>query len=82
MLSKPEAAEFDHPGSVLYFKFVDIYQFHQILRARGVDFVDPPRKLIPPDCRIHLPCISIDTPAQVVYFLIPQMDIEPVGDLR
>ena len=42
MLSRPEKPEFDHPGSVLYFKVDDIDGAHADLKARGVEFVDPP----------------------------------------
>lgn len=41
MLSKPEK-EFDHPGSVLYFRVDDIQAAHRILSGRGVDFIDAP----------------------------------------
>jgi methylmalonyl-CoA/ethylmalonyl-CoA epimerase len=42
MLSKPEKAEFDHPGSILYFKVPDIHQAHAMLTERGVRIEDPP----------------------------------------
>ena len=42
MLSKPEAKEFDHPSSVLYFRVADINAAYQTLRSRKVDFVDEP----------------------------------------
>lgn len=42
MLSLPEGAENDHPGSVLYFKVADIRATHATLAARGVLFVDAP----------------------------------------
>jgi predicted enzyme related to lactoylglutathione lyase len=42
LLSKPESADFDHPGSVLYFKVGDIHQAHQELLDRGVSFIDSP----------------------------------------
>jgi methylmalonyl-CoA/ethylmalonyl-CoA epimerase len=42
MLSLPENAEFDHPGSVLYFRVDDIEQAHATFRDRGVTFVDQP----------------------------------------
>lgn len=41
MLSKPEK-EFDHPGSVLYFRVDDIHAAHRILSGRGVEFIDAP----------------------------------------
>jgi methylmalonyl-CoA/ethylmalonyl-CoA epimerase len=42
MLSRPEKPEFDHPGSVLYFKVDDIDSAHKTLKGRGVTFTDPP----------------------------------------
>jgi len=42
MLSLPENAEFDHAGSVLYFRVDDISVAHASLRDRGVSFADEP----------------------------------------
>lgn len=42
MLSLPETAEYDHPGSILYFKVPDIEAAHRELEARGVEFAGPP----------------------------------------
>ncbi len=42
MLSAPEKPEFDHPGSVLYFKVGDIQAAHRTLVSRGVGFEDEP----------------------------------------
>jgi methylmalonyl-CoA/ethylmalonyl-CoA epimerase len=42
MLSLPENAEFDHPGSVLYFRVDDIAHAHATLSDRGVTFIDQP----------------------------------------
>jgi predicted enzyme related to lactoylglutathione lyase len=42
MLSQPESTEFDHPGSVLYFRVADIHRAHAELAAEGVAFVDEP----------------------------------------
>jgi predicted enzyme related to lactoylglutathione lyase len=42
MLSLPEEAEFDHPGSVLYFRVDDIDQAYAGLKERGVSFLDTP----------------------------------------
>jgi catechol 2,3-dioxygenase-like lactoylglutathione lyase family enzyme len=42
MLSTPERAEFEHPGSVLYFKVDHIDTAYQTLMARGVQFDDSP----------------------------------------
>jgi predicted enzyme related to lactoylglutathione lyase len=42
MLSVPTSAEFDHPGSVLYFAVADIEAAHAALVARGVSFRRPP----------------------------------------
>jgi methylmalonyl-CoA/ethylmalonyl-CoA epimerase len=41
MLSLPEK-EFDHPGSVLYFRVPDIAAVHATLRGRGVTFLGDP----------------------------------------
>jgi len=45
MLARPEGAEHDHPGSVLYFDVVDIQASHRILEERGVTFERPPHLL-------------------------------------
>ena len=42
MLSTAELAEFDHPGSVIYYKVPDLNATYESLRKRGVDFVDKP----------------------------------------
>jgi catechol 2,3-dioxygenase-like lactoylglutathione lyase family enzyme len=42
MLSPPETPEFDHPGSVLYYKVDDIQAAHATLRGRGVAFEREP----------------------------------------
>jgi len=42
MISRAEKPEFDHPGSVLYFKVNDIDAAHADLMAKGVQFVDKP----------------------------------------
>jgi catechol 2,3-dioxygenase-like lactoylglutathione lyase family enzyme len=42
LLSLPETPEFDHPGSVIYFKVADIHQAFQTLVGRGVVFEDRP----------------------------------------
>ena len=43
MLTLPEGGpEFDHPGSVIYFKVDDIGQAFQTLAERGVTVVAPP----------------------------------------
>lgn len=42
MLSKPEKAEFDHPGSILYFKVPDIHAAHARLFERKVQIEDAP----------------------------------------
>lgn len=45
MLSPPENAEQDHPGSVLYFRVKDIEQVHRTLVHRGVTFVGAPHRV-------------------------------------
>lgn len=42
MLSPAEQPEFDHPGSVLYFRVDDIHEACRTLTARGVAFIDQP----------------------------------------
>ncbi len=42
MLSPAEQPEFDHPGSVLYFRVDDIHEAFQTLTARGAVFIDQP----------------------------------------
>jgi methylmalonyl-CoA/ethylmalonyl-CoA epimerase len=42
MLSPAEDPQFDHPGSVLYFKVADIRAAHAALQARGVGFIREP----------------------------------------
>ena len=38
MLSLPESPEFDHPGSILYFKVSDIHFAHKELLSKDVTF--------------------------------------------
>lgn len=42
MLSEPEGEEFDHPGSILYFRVPDIQLAYRTLKDRGVEFRDEP----------------------------------------
>jgi len=42
MLSPAEKAEFDHPGSILYYRVADIEAAHADLTGRGVAFIDQP----------------------------------------
>ena len=42
MLSLPESPEFDHPGSILYFKASGIYFAHKELLSQGVTFEGEP----------------------------------------
>ena len=42
MLSLPETPEYDHAGSVLYFRVDDIEGTHAAFTERGVAFVDQP----------------------------------------
>lgn len=42
MLSLPAKPEFDHPGSIIYFKVGDIQQAVQTLSERGVQFEEQP----------------------------------------
>lgn len=45
LLALPEAPEFDHAGSVLYFEVPDIYGGYQALVERGVRFEAPPHRV-------------------------------------
>lgn len=45
MLSPPETAEQDHPGSCLYFRVTNIEAVHRTLAGRGVTFVDEPHRV-------------------------------------
>ena len=42
MLSPAEKPEFDHPGSILYYRVADIDAAHADLTGRGVEFIDQP----------------------------------------
>ena len=42
MLTVPEEKEFDHPGSILYFKVDDLDAVYADLKGKGVDFRDAP----------------------------------------
>ena len=42
MLGLPEKPEFDHPGSVIYYKVDDIHATHDTLAGRGVHFEAKP----------------------------------------
>ncbi len=42
LLSKPESAAFEHPGSIIYFDVADIQMAYQTLKARGVEFEGEP----------------------------------------
>jgi methylmalonyl-CoA/ethylmalonyl-CoA epimerase len=42
MIEVPPDKEFDHPGSILYFKVEDIHAAYSDLKSRGVDFRDEP----------------------------------------
>jgi predicted enzyme related to lactoylglutathione lyase len=42
MLTKPEGAQFDHPGSLLYFQVTDLQGTFERMKSAGVEFVDSP----------------------------------------
>lgn len=42
MLGQPEKPEFDHHGSIIYYKVVDIHQAYQSLKAQNVEMIDEP----------------------------------------
>ena len=43
MLSEPEKPEFDHPGSIIYYKVDDLPGAHRTLVERGVHFEHEPQ---------------------------------------
>ncbi len=45
MLSPPENAEQDHPGSVLYLRVTDIENVHRTLVGKGVKFEGTPHRV-------------------------------------
>src|SRR5262249_60063423 len=45
MLGLPERPEFDHPGSILYFRVPDIESTHEVLKSRGEEFVAAPHAI-------------------------------------
>jgi methylmalonyl-CoA/ethylmalonyl-CoA epimerase len=42
MLGTAESPDFDHPGSVIYYKVGDINASYESLQKRGVEFIDKP----------------------------------------
>jgi predicted enzyme related to lactoylglutathione lyase len=42
MLGGAESADFDHPGSVIYYKVDDIHASFETLTKLGVEFIDKP----------------------------------------
>lgn len=42
MLSLPERPEFNHPGSVIYYKVENIKKVYEVLLERGVAFISEP----------------------------------------
>jgi methylmalonyl-CoA/ethylmalonyl-CoA epimerase len=42
MLGTPEKPEFDHPGSIIYYRIQDINASYEAMKKRGVDFIDQP----------------------------------------
>ncbi|MFC4410892.1 VOC family protein [Chungangia koreensis] len=42
LVSKAETEEFDHPGSVLYFKVEDLEGKVAVMKDRGAEFLDEP----------------------------------------
>lgn len=42
MLSLPEKPEFNHPGSVIYYKVEDIKEVYEAFIERGVVFISEP----------------------------------------
>lgn len=42
MLSPPSERQFDHPGSIIYYKVSDLAATHAAIAARGAAFEQPP----------------------------------------
>ncbi len=42
MLSPPSERQFDHPGSIIYYKVSDLAATHATIAARGAAFEQPP----------------------------------------
>jgi predicted enzyme related to lactoylglutathione lyase len=42
LIETPQAPEFDHPGSILYFTVADIQATWAQLMQHGIDVIDPP----------------------------------------
>jgi len=47
LLGRPENAQQDHPGSILYFEVPDIQATHAHLESQGVEIVQKPHKVAP-----------------------------------
>ena len=47
MIALPDKLEFDHPGSIIYYKVTDIQHAYETLMARGVDFEEKPELVAP-----------------------------------
>jgi len=45
MLSVPSSAEYDHPGSIIYYRVADIDAVHGALLAKGVTFSQGPHSV-------------------------------------
>jgi len=45
MVATPETPEYDHPGSILYFRVPDIGEAHSVLAGRGVAFDTEPHMI-------------------------------------
>jgi methylmalonyl-CoA/ethylmalonyl-CoA epimerase len=45
MVALPEGEGQDHPGSVLYFEVEDLGGAYEILRTRGVEFLEEPHRI-------------------------------------
>lgn len=45
MLSEPEAPEFDHRSSIIYYKVEDIQSAFEVLKSKGVTFTDEPHMI-------------------------------------
>lgn len=66
MLALPERPEFDHPGSIFYFKVADIQAVAATLESRGVQFEGP----------LHLIAAMPDHDLWMAFFRDPEGNLQ------
>lgn len=69
MLTKPEAAELDHPSSIIYYRVADIHQASRAIADKGVSIENEPRVIARmPDHDLWLSNVR-DTEGNIVAFM-------------